>query len=359
MKATGLLGSIAFFLIVMGCKPKVADTVIAEEEQPVSNVAGLGNAKLSEYGFFTGDLKRLSPAPGVIPYTLNSPLFSDYAFKKRFIRIPPGAKAIYNANDVFEFPEGTVLIKNFYYPQDFRKPEEAQRLLETRLLVREKLQWKTLPYVWNDEQTEALLDITGSNRFVSWTHGDGSVRNVNYSIPNTNQCKGCHLRGNGIRPIGPSARQLNGDYPYAAGKKNQLLYWSENNMLEGLPRNGVFPKLAAYDDQQVPVALRARAWLEVNCAHCHRQDGPARNSGLHLLADITNPAEYGVGKAPVAAGKGTGGRLFSIVPGRPEESILLYRIESTQPGIMMPELGRKIQHNEGVAIVRAWILAMK
>ncbi len=129
--------------------------------------------------------------------------------------------------------------------------------------------------------------------------------------------------------------------------------------MAGLPRPDVVPTLIAYDDKQAPVDRRARAWLEVNCAHCHRSDGPARNSGLHLLADIANPAEFGVGKAPVAAGKGTGGRLFSIVPGKPDESILQFRIESVEPGIMMPEMGRKLQHEEGVKLVREWISAMK
>ena len=351
MKAAALFVSISFSMALISCKPKAVDTVVVEQELAPSDLSSLGKPRLSDYGFFTGALSRLDPAPGVIPYTLNSPLFSDYAFKKRFVKIPKGSKAKYNPDDVFEFPEGTTLIKNFYYPQDFRKPEEKHRILETRLLIKEKSDWKTLPYVWNDEQTEAFLDVAGENKQVSWTHFDGSMRKVNYSVPNTNQCKGCHLRGDRIFPIGPSARQLNGDYQYSNGKKNQLVYWSENNLLEGLPRQGTLPKLAAYDNTQAPVGLRARAWLEVNCAHCHRPDGPARNSGLHLLADITNPVEFGVGKAPVAAGKGTGGRLFSIVPGKPDESILQFRIESIDPGIMMPELGRKLQHEEGVKLV--------
>jgi uncharacterized repeat protein (TIGR03806 family) len=359
MKSSTLLTVITLSLALTSCKPKPADTVIAEEELVGPALSSLGNPKLSDYGLFTGPLNHLEPASGVIPYSLNSPLFSDYAFKKRFIKIPKGSKANYNSSDVFEFPEGTVLIKNFYYPQDFRKPEENRRILETRLLIKEKSEWKTLPYVWNQEQTDAFLEVAGSNLPVTWIHSDASERSVNYSVPNTNQCKGCHLRGDRISPIGPSARQLNGDYEYTAGKKNQLVYWSENNLLEGLPKQGILPKLASYDDPHVAVDGRARAWLEVNCAHCHRKDGPARNSGLHLLADITNPAEIGVGKAPVAAGKGTGGRLFGIVPGKPDESILQYRIESVEPGIMMPEMGRKIQHEEGVQLVRQWIQEMK
>jgi len=275
MKAAALLVVVCFLMALISCKPKAVDTVVLEEEVAPSDLSSLAKLKLSDYGFFVGALSRLDPAPGVIPYSLNSPLFSDYAFKKRFVKIPLGAKARYNPDDVFEFPEGTMLIKNFYYPQDFRKAEEKNHILETRLLIKEKSAWKTLPYVWNDQQTEAFLDVAGENRSVSWTHFDGSVRKVNYSVPNTNQCKGCHLRGDRISPIGLSARQLNGDYPYSNGRKNQLVYWSEHNLLEGLPLQGTLPLLTAYDDTQAPVNLRARAWLEVNCAHCHRPDSRA------------------------------------------------------------------------------------
>lgn len=72
-----------------------------------------------------------------------------------------------------------------------------------------------------------------------------------------------------------------------------------------------------------------------------------------------SPMALGIGKAPVAAGKGSGGRLYSIVPGKPDESILLYRIESVDPGVMMPEMGRRLAHKEGVELVRQWILEMK
>ena len=103
---------------------------------------------------------------------------------------------------------------------------------------------------------------------------------------------------------------------------------------------------------------RARAWLEINCAHCHNPAGPARNSGLDLLASQTNPTAYGVYKAPVAAGRGSGGREFDIVPGQPDKSIMVYRIASTDGGIMMPELGKRLVHEEGLALIREWIAAM-
>jgi uncharacterized repeat protein (TIGR03806 family) len=304
-------------------------------------------------------LKKLSPAEEVIPYALNSALFTDYAFKQRFVKIPKGAKVNFNSDDVLGFPDGTILIKNFYYPADFNKPTEDIHILETRLLINENGIWKALPYIWNDEQTEAYLNVAGKSLPVSWTHFDGTIKNINYSVPNMNQCKGCHLRGEKVMPIGPTARQLNGDNNFQSGKENQLLHWLEMGVLENMPDLSKVARLAAYDDPTVSINDRARAWLEINCAHCHRADGPAKNSGLHLLASENDPAKWGVGKAPVAAGKGSGGLLFDIVPGKPDQSILHFRIESVHPGIMMPELGRSITHEEGVALVKKWIESMK
>ena len=103
---------------------------------------------------------------------------------------------------------------------------------------------------------------------------------------------------------------------------------------------------------------RARAYLDVNCAHCHQPGGGASNSGLDLRWEQDDPHAIGIGKPPVAAGRGAGGHLVSIEPGRPDASILLYRMDSAEPGIAMPELGRSTIHREGVATIRRWIDAM-
>lgn len=344
---------ISFFVLVLliGCQSKKAADVVLKEEFTKTDLSAWGNETLSSYNFFKGELKNLEPTETVIPYNINSPLFSDYAFKRRFLSIPPGGKMEYDGEEVFHFPEGTILIKNFYYPADFRNPEKNLRLLETRLLLLKEGAWSALPYVWNEAQDEAYLDLSGRNVRVSWTHYDGVIREVDYSIPDVNQCKSCHLKGDKLMPIGPSARQLN--------RNNQLVEWAEKGLIAELPEKHKMPKLASYEDDQLPLTDRARAWLEVNCAHCHRPDGQAKTSGLHLMADVTDLQKMGVGKAPVAAGKGSGGRLFSIVPSKPNESILLFRIESTDPGIMMPEMGRKLVHQEGVELVREWIQRMK
>ena len=353
-----LIYAIVLLLLASSCARQKPDIVVVEEQLPDRpEMASLGKKKLSAYGFFKGELNNLEPAEGVIQYELNSSLFTDYAHKKRFIKFPQGTFARYQANDVLDFPEGTVLIKNFYYPADFRKPTENIRLLETRLLILENGNWKALPYIWNNEQTEAYLDVAGKNIDVTWTHVDGNVRTVNYSVPNMNQCKGCHLRGDRIAPIGPTARQLNGTI--RGQTKNQLVQLAERGLLHHLPPLQEVPRLADYDNKNEALDLRARAWLEVNCAHCHRPDGPAKTSGLHLLADVNNPFVLGVGKPPVAAGRGSGGLNYDIVPGKPEQSILYYRINSVDPGIMMPELGKTLIHTEGVELVRDWIRTMK
>jgi hypothetical protein len=152
---------------------------------------------------------------------------------------------------------------------------------------------------------------------------------------------------------------VNRDFAYASGVENQLEHWARLGVLRGASPAAQAPRLADWDDPKSgTLEARARAWLEINCAHCHNPDGPARNSGLDLLASQENPTSYGIYKPPVAAGRGSGGREFDIVPGQPDKSILAFRIDSTDAGIMMPELGKRLVHKEGLALVRAWIAAM-
>jgi uncharacterized repeat protein (TIGR03806 family) len=350
-------------LILASCNSSENLTEETKESTPTQfafkSNQDLGREKLSDYNFFKGKLADLSPNETVHPYKLNSALFSDYAHKARFVQLPEGKSADYHSTEVMEFPVGTILIKNFYYPNDFSKPEGERRILETRLLIHEEEGWKALPYGWNDEQTEAFLEVAGATKSISWRDTDGNSQKINYSIPNMNQCRSCHLKDGKIMPIGPSARQLNGDFDYAdKGKMNQLEYWQAHGLLSDLP-NEKLPKLVNYENETEPLADRARAYLEINCGHCHRPEGPAKNSALHLMASVDNPAAWGVGKTPIAAGKGSGGLKYDIVKGNADQSILTYRMESTDPGIMMPELGRKMVHKEGLALVKAWINEME
>ena len=160
-------------------------------------------------------------------------------------------------------------------------------------------------------------------------------------------------------PIGPRVAQLNRDYAYEGGVENQLAHWTSAGALTGSPEPAVAPRHPVWNDPATgSLDERARAWLEINCAHCHNPDGPARTSNLDLRYAQTDPTLLGVYKSPVAAGRGSGDRLHDIVPGQPDRSILVFRLESVDPGVMMPELGRSLIDAEGLALVRRWIEAM-
>ena len=304
---------------------------------------------LSDYGFFKGTLKDQIPSDGVVLYTLNSPLFSDYASKLRFVKLPVGQSVSYNPDSVLQFPVGTAIVKTFYYPIDERNPKKGRRLMETRVLLHEAKGWVALPYIWNKEQTDAILEVAGGSDQVSWIDGAGKKQSFEYQVPNMNQCKGCHERSGEMTPIGPSARQLNDGH--------QLQNWSTTGLLKGLPKDHI-PALVNYSDASASLDDRVKAYLDINCAHCHNPTGPARSSGLYLTWDSKDRTAYGFFKAPVAAGRGSGNLSYDIVPGKPEQSILHYRMASRDPGVMMPELGRQLTHHEGVELVRSWIASL-
>jgi uncharacterized repeat protein (TIGR03806 family) len=341
-------------LLATGCAK------IETPRQPVLDPSWEPPAQLSAYGLFLGNGTAQEPAPGVFPYDINTPLFSDYAVKFRFIALPAGEAAIYHDPEVFDFPAGTIIAKTFSYPFDMRDPAQGRRLMETRLLIHRPDGWIGLPYVWDEQQTEATLKIAGTTRDVQWVDTEGNERKLNYIIPNVNQCLGCHENNRIMRPIGPKARNLNRDYQYRDGKENQLARWMREGHLQGAPELAQAPKLAVWNDSTTgSLQERARAYLEMNCAHCHNPVGPARTSGLDLRYEQTNLAKVGFRKTPIAAGRGSGGRLFDVVPGKPDDSILVYRISSAEPGVMMPELGRRLVDPAGVALIREWIASLQ
>lgn len=323
----------------------------AQAPQPVDQRAIMAErppATLAAYHLFRDSGGR-EPNAGVTPYDLNTALYSDGALKFRYVFMPPGARATYNAEGVFEFPVGTVLVKTFAFAADMRAPTENVRFLETRLLIRRASGWIALPYVWNEEQTEARLSLIGANVPVSFIDEDGAAVGLDWQVPNRNQCKGCHDTLGEITPIGPSARNLN--------RGDQLARWHAAGLIDAAPSEA--PRVPnAYDSADSAITERARAYLDVNCAHCHNPNGPAHTSGLDLRWNATPASAWGLNKRPVAAGRGSAGMEFAIAPGHPERSFLLYRMESTDPGVMMPELGRQRVDTRAVALMREWIAGM-
>ena len=313
--------------------------------------------KLSEFNFFIDNSAQV-PHDKVVPYELISTLFSDYSYKQRWVYVPTNQKATYyNKSSVFDFPVGSALIKTFYYPIDERDPSKGMNLLETRLLLRKENGWEAVSYAWNDEQNEAFKKIAGKTINVSWTNFLGEEEDVRYRVPNVNQCKECHATDDMITPIGPKARNINKDFKYEEGEFNQLDYWMTKQIIDSYPLELVSP--VDWSDESQNINDRVRSYLDVNCGHCHSPTGNANSTGLYLHLDETRDIHLGIYKKPVATGRGSGGLKYSIVPGKPEESILLHRMISLDPGVMMPESGRALSHHEAVEMVREWILLLK
>lgn len=337
---------------------------------------------LRDWGMVQVDRGVLRVSPGVTPYDLNSALFTDYAQKLRTIWMPPGVSATYSDEDSFDFPVGTVITKTFFYQTgdggDARVRQIADtkalysaegdirldhaRLIETRLLIRRAPGWVALTYVWDADQTKATLKRTGAVVPLELIRADGEIEPFSYVVPNATQCAGCHatdMATKAILPIGPKARHLNRDYPYYAGEpRNQLARLTAASFLTGAPAPAQAPRLAGWTDTAQSVEARARAYLDINCAHCHSLKGPADTSGLYLEHDRPLSNAVGRCKLPVAAGGGTGDRRFDIVPGKPGESIITYRMSSTNPAERMPEIGRSTAHREAVDLMAQWIAGM-
>ena len=320
----------------------LASMAAARSPAPVNDAAvqkGMPRT-LSEYGFFA-DLRAQAATYGVEGYSLNTPLWSDGADKLRFIYLPQGTQLSADGEGLLQFPVGSAIIKTFAFGEG---PD--RRLIETRVLLHRADGWLALPYRWNADQTDAVLALAGGRVDLTTPAGEA----ISYRIPNKNQCKDCHSKDGVVIPLGPKARNLSHDW------------------LEGMAAAGHLDAVPAGADS-LPrwntrenadnIAPLARAYLDVNCAHCHQPGGGASNSGLDLRWEQHEPGALGVMKRPVAAGRGAGGHLFDILPGQPDRSILVYRMESKEPGVVMPEIGTSTIDRDGIAVVRQWIVEME
>lgn len=362
--------------ILLGLAGLLALGACARAPAPVHFFAEGQPEHLSDWNVVYVADGRLRLNAQVLPYDLDSALFTDYAHKLRTVWMPAGTPARYRQDGAIDFPVGTIISKTFYYPRGegdtvLRSDDTGAdadggltlgkvRLVETRLLVRRASGWIALPYVWNAGQTEARLMRTGELVPLTLAGADGRRQPLEYMVPDENQCAGCHgtdLTSRQIFPIGPRARHLNHDFAYAGGKANQLRHWQDVGYLGDLPA-GELPRNVAWNDRAAPLEARARSYLDINCGHCHSPSGAARTSGMWLDAGTRDPLRLGRCKLPIAAGQGTGNRAWDIVPGAPDDSILTYRMQSVDPGVMMPELGRGLVHEEGVELIRQWIAAM-
>jgi uncharacterized repeat protein (TIGR03806 family) len=288
--------------------------------------------KLSEYAIFKGKTSDLVPNNDYKLYELSAQLFTDYAEKQRLIKVPNGTSMTVIDNGLLNFPEGTIIVKTFYYFNDKRDTSKGKKIIETRLLVKTNGIWKVGDYMWNDAQNEAFLITSGYNKIVNWIDEKGSANVLTYHIPNNIECRACHNADNAVMPIGPKTQNLNFAVKRSNVTQNQLAYLHNQGVLNAVnPTN--FAAIPNYKDTTLSLEKRARAYLDINCAHCHNEKGSAAELGYKFgYAVSLQESKISDGKATI--------------------------ISNFQRG-KMPKIGTTVIDKEGVELMKKYIESLQ
>ena len=362
---------------------------------------------LSQTGLFT-TVRDHQVAPGLIPYSVNAELWSDGAYKQRYIYLPPTTgegddakpSRIAMAGRGWDFPERTVLVKSFAL--ETQPGETASRKwIETRLLTKTQGEWVGYAYAWNDEQTEAtLVAREGRDRPLEWVGDDNAGQPRSWHFPSRSECMVCHSRA-AKYVLGPSTLQMNKDHDYGGTKANQLellhylgvlqVAWSaeaKKKVREQLETTGLkgkelaarvrevtsagsggtsplaldvhwsegFPRLADPYDKTEDLTARARSYLHANCAQCHVEAGGGNSqlsfeftkalADAKLIGETPLHDKYDIPDAKI------------IAAGDPDRSVLLHRIALRGRG-QMPQLATSVVDERAVELVREWIRQLK
>ncbi|MGF7025529.1 MULTISPECIES: hypothetical protein [Sphingobacterium] len=287
--------------------------------------------KLSDYNLFKGKIADLVPNDQGVSYELASALFTDYTDKKRVIFLPKGGKMIATDDGLPSFPDGTIIAKTFFYPPRDAVGDSRQWLLETRLLIHKDGQWNAATYQWNAAQDEAFLLMDSASVHVSFLDNKGVERQTNYIIPSRKDCMACHRQGNHLLPIGPKIRNLNRIIVHDGDSIQQLVRLTQMEALD-LKSFKVSNSLPGYEDIGQSTANRARAYLEINCAHCHNPKGTAYMTMLDLRYESPlNETGIWLKQAKII------GRM------------------STLGEIHMPQKGTTVLHDEGILLIKTYL----
>lgn len=371
--------------------------------------------KLSHFNLFAN---KAEPRSGFNEqgylFDLSTPLFSDYASKYRVLWTPPNQPAEWREGNAsasvqtLYFPPGTVIAKTFTFKDESNSSEE---IVETRLIIHRSREdgasfWEGMAYVWqkdeNGNYVDANISLAGQSAPASWNYQDPhpdvdtvySGSTDRYAVPNPNQCGECHQNDDlepGDAPIGPKVRLLN---IAKANGVNQLQEMIDAGILTAPPvpltiQNGIATNAQRLPNFIAPIAsgandaeiinipgssadnggegrwgedtleyrkeMRARAYLETNCAHCHNRKGIAKQTGFWLDAYRRVDQAMGICKTTTTAASASDGRTYDIHPGNSSNSIAHYRIGTNVAGQQMPPVARSVNHAEGIAIVEDWI----
>ncbi len=312
---------------------------------------------LSQTGVFT-NLATLAPAPGLLPYTVNSPLWSDAAVKTRWMALATNTFVTFATNGEWTFPNGTVFVKHFALGTNDTNPTQLKRL-ETRLLVigTNGLVYGA-GYRWRPDNSDADLVLTLTNENISITTATGT-RTQTWSYPGRADCLTCHtIPSGGV--LGVKTRQLNGDFNYSATgvTDNQLRTWNHISLFSS-PINEAaitnFTKLVSVSDTSATLATRVRSYLDANCAHCHRPGGGVQ---ANFDARFDTPlANQGIIYGAVQNSQGISNVLV-VAPADLSHSLLYLRDNSVGTPLQMPPLAKNVIDTNYIAVLSAWISSL-
>jgi len=329
-----------------------------------SKNTGFGNTPqlLSETGAFS-NLTDLTPTDGLIPYDLVESFWSDGALKKRWMAIPndgshntAAEKIRYSDVDDWDFPVGSVLVKHFELPINANNPSMTKRL-ETRFSIKASDgNFYFVTYKWNDQQTDATLLTTGLEESITITEADGGTSNQTWSYPSTIDCISCHNPTTG-GTLGTRARYLNKDftYPKTGRTANQLVTLSHLGILDQTVTDSNTNSILtskSINDSNASIDDKARSYLDLNCAYCHRPGtGNRGDFDLRLNLDIL---QTGILTASPYLPLGIPNEKI-VDPGNTATSILYHRLNSTDPAIKMPPISKNKIDANAVQLIDDWI----
>ncbi len=334
----------------------VAGTLHRLVPNPRRRAASSFPHRLSETGIFA-DVESLEPAPGVVEYGIAAEPWSDFADTRRWIALP-GQTHVNVEKPKWRFPPGTVFAKTLTLNIDRGGSDSAPRPVETQLLHFDGREWHAYSYRWNDAGTDALLvDKNGSSaRFtIADRRSPGGVRRQTWRFAGRAECGRCHNPWSGP-VLGFEPRQLDREMVYRGTRRPQLVSLAQLGVLNHRPAVPRPPALVDPYDRSLDVAARARSYLHVNCAHCHRKhaggsvlielpiDVPLDR--MHLVDALPSQGRFGIPDVRVVA------------PGDPYRSVLWYRMAKLGPG-RMPHIGSTEIDAKGVSLIHDWILELR
>jgi uncharacterized repeat protein (TIGR03806 family) len=340
MKKISILFSLSITALLFSCGGDDDDYTAVDDMDDTIEVVDLTfETSLSEMGIFQGDFSNLTPASDVQLYEINSTLFTDYAAKQRLIRLPEGESMEYSGSELLpDFPDNTLVAKTFYYNIDDRNPSLGKQIIETRVFLKIDGFWQSGDYIWNEAQTDATYRETSSVEDISYIDTTGETQNVSYVIPSKQDCATCHNNSGNTFPIGLKLRSMNFNPMNGTVNQNQLQAFTDSGILTGLSSPGDISLLPDWtDDATYDIFERARAYMDVNCAHCHQPGGEV------TMFDLDFRYETAFNDTGIYANRGE----------------IESRTQSTIPTFRMPQIGRSIVHDEAVLMLLEYLEAIE